>query len=201
MTDTYIKSHILIDRDGYNARAAQGGYEDARRFTGLSIEQAPPYFDLFWMFMERVGGPWRWPLRRTYHENRESWEALMLHEGSKLFILRKDKQPIGFCFVATPRGKDRNAIETAQPGIDLNQVVEIEKFGLFIEETGKGYGRYFLHGLFQRLLVDHAHVYLNTRDTNHRGVIPFYERMGMKVIHQERLESDLLEPIRITRAA
>lgn len=72
------------------------------------------------------------------------------------------------------------------------KTVEIYKVGLFPEYTGRQYGRYFLPAVFEELFRTNDNIYLNTRSTNHAGVIPFYNGLGMHVFAQETLPNDLL---------
>ena len=72
--------------------------------------------------------------------------------------------------------------------------IEIYKIGLYPEHTNKGYGSKYLNMMLEILFNESNRdiVYLNTRDTNHAGVINFYKVNGVDVFHTETLNSDIV---------
>src|SRR5690606_5724505 len=98
---------------------------------------------------------------------------------------------IGFCCAAVVEPQLTDRFNFSAEGKPL-KVIEIYKTGLFDEYTGHGWGRFFVPQVMQKLFEDYEIVYLNTRDTNHKQVVPFYEGLGMHVLEREILEDDIL---------
>jgi len=177
--DTFLKYHLVISKERYRAETQKRSFS-APESDKLSVLEIAPDYDTFRALLNRVGGPWGWPERACY-ENRDEIEEMLAQADTRLFLFRRSTQTIGFSLVAAPL----LGSALAMPGC-----IEIEKFGLYPEHTGKKYGRYFLPALFEKLFESHDSVYLNTRNTNHAGVVPFYESLGMHVFHSETLPDD-----------
>lgn len=74
------------------------------------------------------------------------------------------------------------------------KAVEISKIGLLPKYTNQGMGHIYLaHVLDQIFEVQHANIaYLNTRNTNHRGIENFYTENGFILFHSEKIANDLI---------
>jgi hypothetical protein len=187
---TFVKNHLAVSRPPHAQR--QGSALPG----GLNVLEVKPEYELFASLIARVGGPWGWTRRPRYAGgNRRAVTALLKKPHTRLFLLRREKKVLGYCMTAAPE-LEKNILEklgqTAAARPIRPAVIEIENFGLFPESTGKGYGRYFLPEILEKLFADHEIVYPSTRDTNHARVVPFYEDIGMRVIHSETLPDDLL---------
>lgn len=155
--------------------------------TVLEIKEIMPNYETFERLMVRVGGPWNWDKRPTHIRQNAFWRASMNDIRTKLFVLLADGREVGLCLAIRPRIKNLCHLHGLNP-------VEIKYFGLFLEETGKGYGGVFLERLFTRLFKHHDEIYLSTRSTNHKKVVPFYIGMGMNVIKREYKPDDVILP-------
>lgn len=194
MKNFFTRSHLYITRamhDLHNKKYAAS--------SSLSMDEAIPNYALFKLFLDRVGSPWDWPLRSTYKNDLTYWQRMLEAPDTRLFILRRDSMPIGFCHIGALRAEGQKVVSGHIK--DTKACIEIKHFGFFVEETGKGYGRYFLPKLFDILFQKYDTIYLSTRDTNHDRVIPFYESLGMNRFHSEALPSDLVMDTRVQNHA
>lgn len=179
---SYINYHLAISREAFNRHAYKPLPE------AFKAKQVKPDYDTFTILLEGVGGPWGWTQRPRYYDNRVFWERRLHHPETRLFLLTKRDQPLGYCLAGTLKEDLSGIFAGAVTG---QYVIEIENFGFFPQHTGKGYGQVFLPALLGTLLKDYDAVYLSSRSTNHAKVILFYEGLGMEVIHQETLPDDL----------
>ncbi len=177
---TYTKSHIAIPQDKYLLLQKVGYYDH----ESVTIKQIKPDMRQYSMLLHRVGQNYGWDRRPKYLLEKETLEQRLLSDSSRFYLAYSGKKLIGYC-LASPC-EDR-------VGKSLNKVIEIENFGLFPEYTGKALGQSFLAQVFADLFETFENVYLTTRSTNHKGVIPFYERMGMRVIYKEKMQDDLVK--------
>lgn len=152
---------------------------------GLSVEEVKPQYGLFERLMVRVGAHWGWDKRYTHVRENAFWRAAMNDAVTRLFILKRDRQEIGLCLAIRPRSD-------AAPYLTGEHPIEIKYFGLFIEETGHGYGGPILQELFARLFERHDEIYLSTRSSNHEKVVSFYQKMGMHMAGQELQSDDVI---------
>lgn len=185
---TFQKIHFSMDRDSFNTGRVCYALD-----PNLTIEETIPIWGRFYPMLKRVGGPWGWDKRPKYlQEKRDEIEARLAEPDTRLFYLNADGQTVGYCLVTAYRHDLRHAFNSASHNLSRDQICEIENVGLFPEHTGKGYGRTFLPLIFEELLKDHEIVYLSTRSTNHAGVVPFYQRLGMRVTDIENRLNDLV---------
>ena len=190
---SFTKYHLAISKDLYLQKQAENLYINPLPSHEMNILETKPDYGMFSLLLERTGGPWGWTRRPRYAEgNRQSILKLLGAPETRLFLLRDQQDIVGYCLTAAPSFQNDLRKKFNQYAVSDHNVIEIENFGLFPEYTGKGYGRYFLPTLFEELLKDHDTVYLSTRGTNHPRVVPFYESLGMRVIHQETLPDDLI---------
>ena len=146
----------------------------------LNIEEVFPHFSAYIKLFKKVGTDWGWDRRPKYHDE-ESVKVRV--EKGRLLLLKKFNEVAGYCL----------AIYREDLTMEFNKksVGEIENFGLFPEFNAKGYGKTFLPQVFKELFKTNDYIYLSSRSTNHKGVIPFYQKLGMKVLKTEELEDDL----------
>lgn len=183
----YKKTHLSIDWDAF----ANANYVEPT--PGLSTIEVAPDFETFLPLFEAVGSPWDWHRRPKYAEDAEKLKARVETPGTRLYLLQKHGQTIGYCLTTSFTHDLKYAFnKKAGAAVKREQICEIENFGLFPEHTGNGYGPTFLQSIFEDLFEDYERVYLTTRSTNHSRVIPFYERLGMFVTHEEQKPDDLL---------
>ena len=155
-------------------------------FSNLSIQETEPEVNKVRSYITIVGKPWGWDTRPQYATNK-SIIAILDEPDCRLFLFRKNDQIIGHSLVNKEKIKDQF--------ITSNKVARIETFGLFPEETGKGYGSYFLANTFATLIDNYDYVYLTSRSTNHSSVLSFYLKNGMKIIRTQEKDNDpVLDP-------
>lgn len=172
----FTNYHLAISKEQYLKQAYQFQ-------SGLNIQETERDFKTYYNLLQRVGGPWGWDRRPKYYAEMESLKERVYNKGSHLFLLNNFNTAVGYCFAIK-----RNDLTST---FNRHAVTEIENFGLFLEHTGKGYGRTFLPLVFEKLFEENDLVYLTTRSTNHAKVVPFYTSLGMQVIKTEELEDDL----------
>ena len=166
-------------------------------------EDVPNYRDLK-MILERVGGPYQWDRRREYHDpaNIEKLKEKLAQPGSARYSFRAGNEVVGGVIIANVEedlakiyrlARDKGATDVT-PAMAAKSI-EIYKIGLFPEHTKQGWGRHFLG----QVLTDQFNsaqnpevVYLNTRSTNHDGVLGFYMQFNMNVIHAQSYPDDIL---------
>ncbi len=190
---TFTKYHLAISKDLYLQGQAGNLYTKPVPSHEMNILEVKSDYDMFSLLIERTGGPWGWTRRPRYGEdNRQSIQKLLNAPETRLFLLRDKQDIVGYCLTTAPALQNDLRQKFNHHALPDHNTIEIENFGFFPEHTGKGYGRYFLPALFGALFKDHDTVYLSTRSTNHPRVVPFYESLGMQVIHQETLLDDLI---------
>ncbi len=193
----FTNYHLTISLSQYELARAAGKYERSGMPAGLNmVKIEKPSYERFAALLEKVGGPWGWTRRPRYANRREEIERLLAQPDTALYVFRHGESEIGYAMVNSGKA----AFSGIFPGSveqekKLQSIIEIENFGLFPAHTGKQYGRYFLAALLDALFKDYGIVYLSSRSTNHKRVIPFYESMGMKVLSTEMLPDDLLPAI------
>jgi ribosomal protein S18 acetylase RimI-like enzyme len=182
----YNNFHLAISRHDYVRGLNKGIYNN--RFQGLSLMLVEPTYEKFIVLLQTYGSEWKWDKRPKYHNNKGDIQQRLENKETKLFTFFKDGIEVGYCLV-TPPEKFRNN------GNDKYlHIIEIENIALESEFTGSGYGRYFLQEIFAYLFQNYETVYLSSRNTNHTGVIPFYQKMGMSIIEVEKnLPNDIIE--------
>lgn len=188
--NSYTKFHFAITKDGYEERpeTALSQNVTAAEQVHFSITAIPPRYGSFRLLFEQVGKQWRWTSRPKYCLCETALKERLQAPVTKLYLLQHRNVTVGYC-LAAPTTEDLDRL----PGLTAAQnPIEIENFGLFPEHTGRQYGRIFLSMIFKALFAEHDTIYLSTRSTNHKGVVPFYKKMGMTLLHQETLPNDLL---------
>lgn len=182
----YTKTHIAISKEQYQWLKDIGHYD----FDTVKIRPIKPDLIQHAMLLNRVGQSYGWTKRPKYVMERENLQKRLMAENSRFYLAYHKDRLIGYCFISACS----DAI-----GQKLGNVIEIENFGLFPEYTGQGLGPSFLAQVFDALMPDYDHIYLTTRSTNHKGVIPFYERMGMRILCREQMPDDLVESYTASR--
>lgn len=220
--DTFTKQHVAIHRGRFEESQEADLYlnnpETPEGRLRMS-EVINPTVEEFLYHLQRVGSEYGWDRRKKYQPgNREYLDRLLGKDGTRLFLFQingsgREAKDIGFCLV-TPvteeEGFKTKSYKTGAPKQELvgkyramhhlphrmaDNAIEIYKFGLYPEATGKGYGNYYL-GEMLRILIERDGfdiVYLDTRDTNHGGVVKFYKQNGMEHFFEELMPSDLVE--------
>jgi ribosomal protein S18 acetylase RimI-like enzyme len=145
------------------------------------------------MLIDRVGSPWDWTRRPRYFDNEIEITARLNDPKSRIFVFFKKSIPVGYC-LAVPFSSLTTNVQFSE---DDDAIVEIENFGFFPEFTGLGYGQYILPQIFSRLFRSYELIYLSSRSTNHKKVIPFYKGLGMIVKLEEIKPNDLVPEDRI----
>jgi ribosomal protein S18 acetylase RimI-like enzyme len=172
----YTKYHCLINKRDFVKPSEL-------KANNLSIEKKLPNASYYKYLLTRVGSPWKWTERPKYKLYTDDLRERLENPHSRLYIFKRGEQLIGYSLV-TPSKED--AVK------DYKNLIEIENFGLFLEQTGKGYGNILLQKLFATLFEQYDSIYLTSRSTNHHKVIPFYQNNGMTVIKTEHLPDDLI---------
>ena len=175
---TFIKHHCLINKKDRRA------LHKTDAMDGLSMEirdMNTAYFDYI---LDRVGTPWKWTCRPKYKGERDALSNRLYDADTQLLTFKKGEQLIGYTLITLPK--------TSKTAGVYKNIIEIENFGLFPQYTAKGYGNFFLQQIFDELFKDYDWIYLTTRSTNHKKVIPFYQKNGMRVIKSETMDDDLL---------
>lgn len=208
--DSFLRYDLVITREGHEQNMASGVYPEPDRWAPeLTIRQedVPTYKDLK-TILEKVGGPYGWDRRKEF-QDRASIKHIsdkLAEPTSKRFSFwaagRNGLEEVGGTIIANIEPKVSRIIEKAETKGHLNLTheqaensIEIYKIGLFPEFTNKGWGKHFVPQVLQALFTDVSHpsvVYLNTRSTNHNGVISFYRSLNMHVIHAENYPDDLI---------
>jgi hypothetical protein len=194
--NSFTNYHLAISREQFAAARQSGLYEESPlQELGLNIRKIDnPDYTTFSSLIDRVGEPWGWTQRPRYHRtHHDDIEEMLKHPQTELYLLRKDEETLGYCLVTAGKTQFNGAFPgSAKIEQSFRLIIEIENFGLFPEHTGKGYGRFFLPLLFENLLERYNVVYLSSRSTNHKRVVPFYENLGMRILYTEDLPDDLL---------
>lgn len=174
--NTFIKHHCLINRKDKKPRLCMND-------VNLKIEQREMNTAYFDYLLDRVGTPWKWTCRPKYKEQRDPLVTRLYDENTRLLTFKKGEKLIGYTLITLPEESIAQSYK---------KIIEIENFGLFPEYTAKGYGNYLLQAIFETLFKEYDWVYLTTRSTNHKKVVPFYQKNGMRVIKSEVMDDDLL---------
>lgn len=173
----YTNYHLALSKKDYQSGCVKGLYNEER--DNLSCLSVAPAYEKFNQLLRKYGGKWNWDKRPRYYKDRLGIQRRLRDEETRLYLFYKGKKEIGYCLVTAPK-KFRADPEEGR------HIIEIENIALDVAETGNGYGRYFLQEIFACLFMDYETVYLTSRSTNHSGVVPFYQKMGMSVIHIEK---------------
>ncbi len=188
---TYDNYHLAISKQTFERKKLEGLYRCVN--NSLSIQEHEPSYDLFKTLIDRYGGPWGWNRREKYHDKQEEIERRLSQPETRLLTLHDEDREIGYCLVV---GMSKSLSSQFWERATDHRVIEIENFALDVAENGKGKGQVFLQRILDNLLGSYDTVYLSSRSTNHKGVIPFYQKMGMSVFHVERNLPDDLAPLR-----
>lgn len=207
---SFVKVHLAMTRTRHLANVENNVYPilDRDIMPDLSIraEDAPSYKDLQDL-IKKVGKPYGWDRRAEYH-NPESIKNItekLEQPSSRRFSFWSGSKEVGGVIVANVepniRGIFEKAISEGEEPIDINpewaeKTIEIYKIGLLPEHTNRGWGKHFVSKILTRLFNEVPPlevVYLNTRSTNHSGVLSFYTGLKMDVIHARSYPDDLIE--------
>jgi ribosomal protein S18 acetylase RimI-like enzyme len=186
---------LAISKEEFLRHKAVGLYGASPAQADLSLKRVSSNYEMFFLLLRIVGGPYGWHRRREYHDefSLDDLIRVLKDRKSRLWLFKWGRETVGYCCAASVE-PDLSGLFAAHAGSapPPQRIAEIYKIGLFDEYTGHGWGKVFLPQVFERLFRDHDAVYLNTRSTNHGKVVPFYESLGMRVIHREECEDDLL---------
>lgn len=219
-SNSFMRFDIAISRPRHILNQVNGVYPSlmaASENLSIRAESMPDFSDLK-NLLSKVGEEYGWDRRREYHDP-SSIEELMKHLAdsatSRRFTFLANGKEVGGAIIANV---EKAVIEDGKPRIrrifreaqnktpelgiretDVKKTIEIFKIGLHPEYTGKGWGRYFvsevLNSLFEEMEGMEEKfdvVYLNTRSTNHRGVLDFYRRLNMHVLNVMTYKDDVL---------
>lgn len=214
----YIKYHLAITRAMHEANKAHGVYPelDPDYDPALVVEDtSPPTMDDLRLILEKVGGPYGWDRRREMHEpaSLEHIETKLNESSARSYAFVCGTKPVGGAIIANVQKSVADIFRvSADPALrhdipegihllsplDAERTVEVYKIGLFPEFTRRGWGKHFFPQMLDKIFEnpDVDVVYLNTRNTNHGGVIKFYRDMSMNVIHAQEYPDDLIDPSR-----
>jgi ribosomal protein S18 acetylase RimI-like enzyme len=197
-------SHGLFDH-----KSASRCAQIIQRNTDKSLLQdLEPTAEKFLHLLQQVGSDYGWDKRKEYQpDNMAAIDRMVRDPGTRLFVFDIAGKRAGFCLVTEIKPEQGQHAQGMSKTDALNQykmqqslpnnskAVEIHKFGLFDEFTGKGHGHYFLAKILKELFMNGGYdiVYLDTRDTNHAGVQSFYAANGIYPFLTEILENDLVE--------
>jgi GNAT superfamily N-acetyltransferase len=141
------------------------------------VRVTDPTYDLYWHACDRVGRHLGWSSRRHVLD-RSANERILFDPNTEMLDLMVAGISVGYSvtqFTSTSRTE-----------------AQIHDFGLFPENTGRGYGSYFLARLILRLEEASStlnRIFLTTRSTNGPGVPVFYGRFGFRVSKVEHLDA------------
>lgn len=210
---TFLRYDLTLTRKQHHDNIVNGGYP--RQGPGdepvlhIRREDVPSYRDLK-AILEKVGGPYGWDRRKEYQDpaNIDRLKQCLRQPESARYSFWAGNEVVGGAIVANiEEGLSRIyrlAREKGAKDVDPSMAarsIEIYKIGLFPEHTDKGWGRHFLPQLLMQLFNNENKpevVYLNTRSTNHTGVLKFYMEFNMNVIHAQSHQDDLL-PVETAR--
>ncbi len=149
----------------------------------LRVNNVDTTLNNFKQRLERIGSPWGWD-RRPKYQDEQSIAKRISDPRSHIYSLLLGDNEIGYSLTIA-----RDDLSSAFG----SNVAEIENFGINIEHNGEGYGTpFFKHVCNELFKQGFEGIFLSTRSTNHEGVLPFYKRLGMKVINQETKKADLI---------
>lgn len=191
MTQKFFDNfHLSIRADDVEVAPVQK--TDATVYATHTLKKIKPAFNVYEKMLHLVGGPWAWD-RRPKYLDRRSLKARLADAETRLYVMNVNQKPVGYCLVTA-------APPEVLARFNPERVVEIENFGFFLNETGKGYGHYFLPLILNDLFNTYEVVYLASRSTNHKRVIPFYEKVGFQVFKIETLPEDVLPTEKIAQS-
>jgi ribosomal protein S18 acetylase RimI-like enzyme len=173
----YTKIHLELDKDRFESLKQDGHYHCIKKDHELWLAEITPDPVDAVEWIKAVGKPYKWDKRKGFIED---VKRAVSTPQSLMFLFMKNENPIGVAVIADP------ALST-----DHQDSIEIFKIGLLPSQTNSGHGSFLLLQLFERLFERSSNVYLNTRDTNHSKVVPFYEAMGMLITNVETCSSDV----------
>ena len=136
---------------------------------GLTLKKIEsPSYETYRDLHNRVGAPYGWDKRARINDA-AAMAALVGSPGAEIWQFFNSATSIGYSLFT--RAPDKTA--------------ELEDFGFFPEYCGHGYGEFFLPKILERMAaLGIKKVWLTSRSTNHPKVVPFYQKMGFRVIHQ-----------------
>lgn len=182
MQKTFTNFHIAISREKYS-----GMKYDLDPSIDI-VEKEAPSLNEFLTLLRKVGGKYGWHRRPKYLDY-PAISTMLKSDTTRFFEITKDGKPIGYVLATKPENSlSWHYMESAQG----RSTIEIENFGFFDSYTGHDYGDTALPKALEVLLQNNDNVYLTSRSTNHKKVVPFYEDNGMTVIHHEVLPDDLV---------
>ena len=118
-----------------------------------------------------VGDAFKWTDRLKLNE--KELDALINKDATHIFVLLADKREVGFTELLVEK-----------------DYVELQYFGLFTEEIGKGYGKSFLQKAIEKAWsYDKDKVQLNTCDLDHPGALALYLKMGFSEVRRKKVSS------------
>lgn len=208
--NSFLRYDLVITRGTHEENKATGVYPEADSWNELTIreEDCPNFSDLK-KILDTVGKPYGWDRRLEYNKRASVLDisAVLARPESRRFSFwatgRSGPVEVGGAIIANVEenvdrivGKAESRSHLGMKPKDAKNWMEIYKIGLFPEYTNKGWGKQFLPQVFEAMFdgpTHPAYVYLNTRSTNHGGVIKFYRDLNMHVIHAEGFPNDLID--------
>lgn len=213
--DRFIRYDLAITRDVHMSNLVKGLYPslDLEVDPNLHIkeESVPDFSDLAKLLL-KVGKPYGWHLRKEYHSDESVArisERLRSVPPASRYSFWCNQREVGGAIIANvepnigsifQRSLNENNVPFIDPSL-ASRTVEIYKIGISPDYTKRGWGKFFLPQLLTSLFqksADTEVVYLNTRDTNHTGVIKFYRGFNMNVINATDRQNDLIDESEIS---
>ncbi len=202
---THILYHFVMDRETHESNLRNGVYPaalDPEIDPALTIRREETVtFSNLEDILHKVGGPYGWNRRREYHDPKSVAKITeQLNEPtSQRFTFFANNKSVGGVIIANVEQLEPlfDAVAKLNPASklkaeDAKNTVEVYKIGLYPEHTDRGWGRHFFPKVLTELFKTAGRVYLNTRSTNHNGVVGFYTGQNMRIIHAQTQENDLL---------
>jgi len=211
----FIRYDLAITRDIHASNLVKMLYPslDLGVDPNLHIkeEDTPDFSDLARLLL-KVGKPYGWHLRKEYHTDdsvARITERLRSVPPASRYSFWCNQREVGGAIIANVESSlssifERSLDEHDRPYIDPSlapKTVEIYKIGISPDYTKRGWGKFFLPQLLTHLFDKCATteaVYLNTRDTNHNGVIRFYRGFNMNVINASERQNDLIDEAEVS---
>ncbi len=205
---SFVKLDLAITRAMHLVNIERGVYPvldpDLDPVLTIRQEDIPTFNDLK-ILLEKVGRPYGWHLRREYHQPKSVAEIseVLKDPRSRRYSFWSGNKEVGGTIIANvekdvgrifEKAHDNDGVPIIEPALAA-KTIEIYKIGLFPEYTKRGWGKHFLPQVLTALFNHESKpevVYLNTRNTNHNGVIGFYTGFNMNVIHGRSLPNDLI---------
>lgn len=180
------------------------------------VNEGIPSFKDLQDLIAKVGGKYGWDRRKEYHDtpSKEQIEKILQAEESRRFSFNANGKEVGGVIVANVEPLKRlkstfSRVSKEAPlqyadlaGDVASNTLEVYKIGLEDRYTGMRLGKFFFGELLGTLFKDDDKagwpgekpkaVYLNTRNTNHDGVLRFYKAFNMNVINALTHANDLL---------